>query len=62
MLAHERAGLERDIAAVVHDRQRVLGGRQCRRKDGTLLDVEASASLIACDGRPAICLLAHARH
>jgi PAS domain S-box-containing protein len=60
VLAHERAGLERDIAAVVRDRQRVLGGRQCRRKDGSAVDVEVSASLVACDGRPAICLLAHA--
>ena len=59
VLAHERAGLEQDIAAVVQDRQRVLGQRQCRHKDGMLVDVEASASLIACDGRPAICLLAH---
>jgi PAS domain S-box-containing protein len=60
VLAHERAGLEQDIAAIVQDRQRVLGARQCRHKDGGLVDVEASASLIACDGRPAICLLAHA--
>jgi PAS domain S-box-containing protein len=60
VLAHERAGLEQDIAAVVRDRQRVLGARQCRHKDGALVDVQASASLIACDGRPAICLLAHA--
>ncbi len=59
VLAHERAGLERDIAAVVEGRQRTLGARQCRRADGALVDVEASASLIACDGRPAICLLAH---
>jgi PAS domain S-box-containing protein len=59
VLAAERAGLERDIAAVVQDRQRALGARQCRRKDGALVDVQASASLIACDGRPAICLLAH---
>jgi PAS domain S-box-containing protein len=60
VLAHERDGLEQDIAAVVRDRQRVLGARQCRHKDGALVDVEASASLIACDGRPAICLVAHA--
>jgi PAS domain S-box-containing protein len=60
VLAHERAGLEQDIAAIVQDRQRVLGARQCRHKDGGLVDVQASASLIACDGRPAICLLAHA--
>jgi PAS domain S-box-containing protein len=60
ILAHERAGVERDIAAITQDRQRVLGARQCRRKDGALLDVQASASLIAWDGRSAICLLAHA--
>jgi PAS domain S-box-containing protein len=60
VLVHERAGLEQDIAAAVQGRQHLLGARQCRRKDGALVDVEASASLIACDGRPAICLLAHA--
>ncbi len=59
VLAYERVDLEQDIAAIVRDRQRVLGQRQCRAKDGALVDVEASASLIASDGRPAICLVAH---
>ncbi len=59
VLAQERAGLEQDVAAIVQEGQRVLGARQCRARDGRLVDVEASAALITCDGRPAICLLAH---
>jgi len=39
--------------------ERFVGERRYRRKDGTLIDVEVSASAISYAGRKALCIVAH---
>ncbi len=59
IVAHDRKSIERNMRRTVENRHTLIGERQYRRKDGSLLDVEASGSIILRGGRETICVVAH---
>lgn len=59
IVAHDRESIERNMRRTVREGRSFIGERKYRRKDGTLLDVEASGSVILRDGRETICVVAH---
>jgi PAS domain S-box-containing protein len=59
VVAHDRESVDRNIRRTVEKRSSSIGERKYRRKDGSLLDVEASGSIILHDGRETICVVAH---
>ena len=56
---HDRESVDANVRQVVEGRGPSVGERKYLRKDGTLLDVEVSASRILRDGRATICAVAH---
>jgi PAS domain S-box-containing protein len=54
-IAHERESIASNIRLMLDEKNRFVGERQYRRKDGSLVDVEASASLISYGERKVIC-------
>jgi len=58
-VAHDRESIDRNTLSVVTNRQHFIGERQHRRKDGTLVDVEARSSVISYDGRDVMCVAVH---
>ena len=59
IVADDKETIDRNIHRVVEEGRLSIGERRYRRKDGTLIDVEVSASAIAYGGRPALCVVAH---
>jgi PAS domain S-box-containing protein len=59
VVAHDRESIDLNIRRTVEKRSSSIGERKYRRKDGSLLDVEASGSIILHDGRETICVVAH---
>jgi PAS domain S-box-containing protein len=59
VMEHGRAGANPDLSVVIKDRQAALGERRFVRKDGSLIDVDVSASLITREARSVVCLVAH---
>ena len=59
VVAHDREGIDRNIGRIVAEGRRFIGERSYRRKDGTLLDVEVSASAISYEGKEALCVVGH---
>ena len=59
VVAHDRASVDENIRRVTELRNPSVGERRYRRKDGSLLDMEVSASLILRDGRETMCAVAH---
>jgi PAS domain S-box-containing protein len=59
VVGHDREGIDRNIGRVVAQGRHFIGERRYRRKDGSLIDVEVSASAISYDGREALCVVAH---
>src|SRR5215216_196760 len=59
IVAHDREGIDRNIGSIVAEGHHFLGERRYRRKDGSLIDVEVSASAISYDGKEAMCVVAH---
>jgi PAS domain S-box-containing protein len=59
IVAHERESIDRNVQRIVHEEQRSIGERKYRRKDGSLIDVEVSASAISYGGRETMCIVAH---
>jgi PAS domain S-box-containing protein len=59
VVAHDREGIDRNIGRIVAERRRFIGERMYRRKDGSLIDVEVSASAISYEGKEALCVVAH---
>jgi PAS domain S-box-containing protein len=59
VVAHDREGIDRNIGRIVAGGHYFIGERRYRRKDGSLIDVEVSASAISYDGREAMCVVAH---
>ena len=55
LIAHDRESIDRNIQRILEERSRFLGERQYRRKDGSLVDIEVTASLISYGGRKVIC-------
>ena len=56
-VAHERADVDSTIRRTLERRRRLVGERKYRRKDGTIVDVEVSVSVISHGGREVICTI-----
>ena len=59
IVAHDRHSVDQNTQRILEEGQRYLGERGYRRKDGTLVDVEVSASAIFYDGGEAMSIVAH---
>ena len=59
IVAHDRESIDQNIWLTVEKRSSLVGERKYRRKDGSLLDVEASGSIILRGGRETLCVVAH---
>jgi PAS domain S-box-containing protein len=59
IVAHDRESVDRNTERIVQEGQLSIGERKYRRKDGTLLDVEASGSIIVRGERETLCVVAH---
>ncbi len=59
IVAHDRASVRANMQSTLEAGSRFVGQRKYRRKDGSLLDVEVSASTILRDGRQTFCVVAH---
>ncbi len=55
----DRESVDRNVRKIVELKSPSVGERGYRRKDGSLLDVEVSASTILLDGRKTLCVVAH---
>ncbi|HEV8224077.1 MAG TPA: PAS domain S-box protein [Rubrobacteraceae bacterium] len=59
IVAHDRQSVDQNTQRILEEGQRYLGERRYRRKDGSLVDVEVSASAIYYDGGEAMSIVAH---
>ncbi len=59
IVAHDRQSVDQNTQRILEEGQRFLGERRYRRKDGSLVDVEVSASAIYYDGGEAMSVVAH---
>jgi PAS domain S-box-containing protein len=59
IVAHDQESVDRNIWLTVEEGRTFVGQRKYRRKDGSLMDVEASGSIIVRDGRETLCVVAH---
>lgn len=57
LVAHEREDIDATIRHTLAERSRFVGERKYRQKDGFILDVEVSASVISYGGRDIICTI-----
>ncbi len=55
LIADKRESIDRNVRLILEEGSRFLGERQYRRKDGSLVDIEAAASVISFGGRKVIC-------
>ena len=55
LIAHERESIDRNIQRILDEGSRFVGERRYRCKDGSLVDVEVTASLISYGGKWVIC-------
>src|SRR5215216_3862036 len=56
IIAADRKSIDVNIRRVLEQKHRLVGERKYRRKDGSLVDVEVSASIILRNGREALCV------
>ena len=59
IVAHDKESVDRNVKRVFAKGRGSIGQRKYQRKDGSLLDVEASGSLILRNGRETLCVVAH---
>src|SRR5215217_8717772 len=59
IVASGRKSVDVNIRRVLEQKHRLVGERKYRRKDGSLVDVEVSASTILRHGRETMCIVAH---
>jgi PAS domain S-box-containing protein len=59
IVAADRKSIDLNIQRSLERRRRFIGERKYRRKDGSLVDVEVSASIILRNGRETLCVVAH---
>src|SRR5215203_3990977 len=59
IVAHDRASVDRNMRRVRERKHYYVGESKYRRKDGSLVDVEASGGMILLDGRESLCIVAH---
>ena len=57
--AHSRESIDGNVERIVREGHRSIGERKYRRKDGSLADMEVSASTLSYGGREAMCIVAH---
>jgi PAS domain S-box-containing protein len=57
--AHDKESVDRNVQRALKEGRASIGQRKYQRKDGSLLDVEASGSLILRNGRETLCIVAH---
>jgi two-component system sensor histidine kinase/response regulator len=59
IVAHDKQSVDQNTQRILEGGYRFLHERRYRRKDGSLVDVEVSASAISYGGREAMCVVAH---
>ena len=59
IVAADRKSIDMNIQRSLEQRRRFVGERKYRRKDGSLVDVEVSASIILHKGMETMCVVAH---
>jgi PAS domain S-box-containing protein len=59
IVAHGIESVDENIRRTVEEGRSIVGQRKYRRKDGSLVDVEASGSTILRGDRPTLCVVAH---
>lgn len=59
VVAHDRESIDANARRVVQRGRYFMGERKHRRKDGSLVDVEISASTVPHDGREVACIVGH---
>jgi PAS domain S-box-containing protein len=55
LIAHDRESIDSNMRLILEEGSRFLGERRYRCKDGSLVDVEAAASVISYGGRQVVC-------
>ena len=59
IVAHDKQGVDQNIECILEEGHRFLGERRYRRKDGSLMNVEVSVSVVSHGGGEAMCVVAH---
>jgi PAS domain S-box-containing protein len=59
VVAHDRESVDHYVRQILEDRVNFIGERRHRRKDGSLVDVEVSSSVISYGGGEALCVIVH---
>jgi PAS domain S-box-containing protein len=59
VVAHDRKSVDQYIRRILDERVHFIGERRHRRKDGSLVDVEVSSSVISYGGGEALCVVVH---
>ena len=59
IVAADRESIDENVRRVLERKSPFVGQRQYRRKDGSLVDVEVSASTVVHNGRETLCVVAH---
>jgi diguanylate cyclase (GGDEF)-like protein/PAS domain S-box-containing protein len=58
LIAEPPESIDRNTCHILDEKSFLIGERRYRRKDGSLVDVETSATLIPCEGREVSCCIA----
>jgi PAS domain S-box-containing protein len=59
VVAHDRESIDQYLEQILEERVHFIGERRHRRKDGSLVDVEVSSSVISYGGGEALCVIVH---
>ena len=59
IVAHDRESIDTNVRQALERGRYLVGERKHRRKDGSLVDVEVSASTIVHEGREVFCVVGH---
>src|SRR5215207_3803932 len=59
VVAHDRESIDQYLEQILEERIHFIGERRHRRKDGSLVDVEVSSSVISYGGGEALCVIVH---
>jgi PAS domain S-box-containing protein len=59
VVAHDRKSIDLNLEQIQHEGTHFIGERRHRRKDGSLVDVEVSSSVISYGGGKGLCVIVH---
>src|SRR5215211_4272093 len=59
VVAHDRKSIDLNLGQIQREGTHFMGERRHRRKDGSLVDVEVSSSVISYGGGKALCVIVH---